>query len=417
MAKKRKAKACAYTSIGGQALMEGILMRGPRRDCIALRLPDGSIELKGEDKKPEAARWYKKVPLLRGVIAFIGSMMVGYRALMYSAEKTGGLDAEPETKFEKWLEAHFGEKLMSIIGVVALVLGLAISLVLFKFLPMALVTLLEWLGLSLGGWRTVLEGVVKLAIFLGYLAVVSLMKEIRVTFMYHGAEHKTISCYEAGEPLTPENAAKFPRAHPRCGTSFLFLTIFIGILVGFLLPWDNMWLRLGLSLLTLPVVMGLGYEAIRLCGKYNNAVTRAIAAPGKWVQKLTTKEPTLRQLEVAIAALRDVLPGDGSDLLGNPSEETARQLQDAARQPVEAQQTPAAAAGEPDAAEGPTAAEEPVAVEGPAAAEEPVIAEGPAATAAPALAAVPQAAPAQPSGGAAAGTPASAPAEAGPGAP
>lgn len=305
-----------YTSIGGQALIEGILMRGPKSECIAVRLPDGNIDLKVTETGGRSPAW-KKIPVLRGIINFILSMVTGYKALMYSAEKSGmDEDDEEMSKLDKWMEDHLGAGVMTVIGVVALFLGLFISLLLFKFLPMAAVKGLEWLGLDLGSsiFKSLIEGVIKMAIFIAYLAAVSLMKDIRTTFMYHGAEHKTISCYEAGEELTPENAAKYPRAHPRCGTSFMFLMVALGILVNCFLPWSNVWLRLLTSVLALPIVMGVGYELLKLCGRYDNILTRIISAPGKWMQKLTTREPTEKQLEIAIAALKAVIPEDGSDI-------------------------------------------------------------------------------------------------------
>lgn len=309
-------KCCkSYTSIGGQALIEGILMRGPEKEAIAVRLPNGEIDLLVTDLKKSKAFW-KKIPLLRGIVSFVMSMISGYKALMYSAEKSG-LDEDDEemSKLDQWLNDHLGAGIMGVIGVIAMALGLFISLLLFKFLPMAAVKGLELIGIPLGSafLKSLIEGIIKMAVFIAYLAAVSLMKDIRVTFMYHGAEHKTISCYEAGEELTPENAAKYPRAHPRCGTSFLFLMVALGILVNCFLPWGNIWVRLLFSLITFPLVMGLGYELLKVCGKYDNLFTRIVSAPGKWMQKLTTREPDEKQLEIAIAALKAVIPEDGSD--------------------------------------------------------------------------------------------------------
>ena len=327
MAEKKQSK---YTSIGGQALIEGILMRGPKADAIAVRLPDGTIDVSVTPSDTGKRVWWKKVPLLRGIIAFVGSMVTGYKALMYSAEKSGMDDVEEEemSKFDKWLNDHLGENIMAIVGVVSLVLGLALSLLLFKFLPIWIVSGVEWLVHLCGGkgfafspvGKALLEGLLKMIIFLSYLAAVSLMKDIRTTFMYHGAEHKTIHCYEAKLELTPENAAKFPRAHPRCGTSFLFLMVALSILITAVLyvflpeaVVANMWSRMGCSLALFPLIMGLGYELLKVCGKYDNLFTKIVSAPGKWIQRLTTKEPTLAQLEVAIAAIKAVIPDDGSD--------------------------------------------------------------------------------------------------------
>ena len=294
-------------------------MRGPKEDCIAVRTPDGGIDLKKTPNIAAKKTWWKKVPVVRGVISFVQTLIVGYKALMYSAEKSADLDFEEEelSKFDKWIEKHFGQKMMMTVGIISVVLSLAISLFLFKFLPMLAVKGLEALGLQIGSniIKSIIEGVIKTAIFIGYLAVISLMKDIRTTYMYHGAEHKTIACYEAGEELTPENAAKHTRFHPRCGTSFMFLMVALGILVNCFLPWSNIWMRLGLSLLVFPVVMGLGYELLKFCGRHDNLFTRIVSAPGKWMQRLTTKEPTLKQLEIAIAAIKEVIPDDGSDKL------------------------------------------------------------------------------------------------------
>lgn len=324
MSKQNNGKP-SYTSIGGQALIEGILMRGPKKDAIALRLPDGRIDVKVDPSNTGKKSWWKKVPLLRGLISFVTSMITGYKALMYAADKTMlEEDSDEEmSKFDRWIEAHMGENMVTVIGIVAVVLALCLSLLLFKFLPIWITAALQWL------FKTELtplllatiEGLVKLLLFIGYMAVITFMKEIRTTFMYHGAEHKTIHCYEAGVELTPENAQKFPRAHPRCGTSFLFLMVALSILVtGILYVFlpefirENTWYRMGCSLALLPVIMGLGYEVLRICGKYDNLFTRIVSAPGKWIQRLTTKEPTLQQLEVAIAALKAVIPEDKSDM-------------------------------------------------------------------------------------------------------
>lgn len=321
MSKKCKNSVC-FTSIGGQALMEGILMRGPKKDCIALRLPDGTIDLKIDDKPQKKKPLIFRIPFIRGIFIFISSMITGYKALMYSAEKTADLELDEEpSKLDKWLEEHFSGAVMTVIGIISLILGLGLSLVLFKFLPTLAVKGIDLLsgGKLVSDFKflaSVIEGIMKMAIFVLYVWIVSFMKDIRITYQYHGAEHKTISCYEAGEELTPENARKYSRQHPRCGTSFMFLSIFVGIVVNFFITWTNVWARLGISLLLLPLTMGLGYEAIKLCGKHNNAFTRAIAAPGKWIQLITTKEPTDRQLEVAIAAIKAVIPEDGSDKIG-----------------------------------------------------------------------------------------------------
>ena len=307
--KKEKFK----TSVGGQALIEGIMMRGPRQVCTAVRRPDGGIETKLD---PVTTFSWQKIPLVRGVLSMIESLIVGYRCLMYSAEISMGEEAfeAEESKLDKWINEHLGEKAQNFVMSLAAVLGGMLALVLFMVLPTTIVGLLGKV-LPLDGVRALLEGVLKIAIFIGYLALVRNMKDIKRMFRYHGAEHKTIACYEAGEELTVENIRRHSRFHPRCGTSFLVLVILISILVSSLLPWSSTGLRILLKLLTLPVVMGISYELIKLAGQYDNILTRIISAPGLWIQRLTTSEPDDSMIEVAIAAVKPVLPENWEDSL------------------------------------------------------------------------------------------------------
>ncbi|HIY10967.1 MAG TPA: DUF1385 domain-containing protein [Candidatus Anaerofilum excrementigallinarum] len=307
--KKEKFK----TSVGGQALIEGIMMRGPRQVCTAVRRPDGGIETKLD---PVTTFSWQKIPLVRGVLSMIESLIVGYRCLMYSAEISMGEEAfeAEESKLDKWINEHLGEKAQNFVMSLAAVLGGMLALVLFMVLPTTIVGLLGKV-LPLEGVRALLEGVLKIAIFIGYLALVRNMKDIKRMFRYHGAEHKTIACYEAGEELTVENIRRHSRFHPRCGTSFLVLVILISILVSSLLPWSSTGLRIVLKLLTLPVVMGISYELIKLAGRYDNILTRIISAPGLWIQRLTTSEPDDSMIEVAIAAVKPVLPENWEDSL------------------------------------------------------------------------------------------------------
>ena len=307
--KKEKFK----TSVGGQALIEGIMMRGPRQVCTAVRRPDGGIETKLD---PVTTFSWQKIPLVRGVLSMIESLIVGYRCLMYSAEISMGEEAfeAEESKLDKWINEHLGEKAQNFVMSLAAVLGGMLALVLFMVLPTTIVGLLGKV-LPLEGVRALLEGVLKIAIFIGYLALVRNMKDIKRMFRYHGAEHKTIACYEAGDELTVENIRRHSRFHPRCGTSFLVLVILISILVSSLLPWSSTGLRIVLKLLTLPVVMGISYELIKLAGRYDNILTRIISAPGLWIQRLTTSEPDDSMIEVAIAAVKPVLPENWEDSL------------------------------------------------------------------------------------------------------
>lgn len=296
------------TSVGGQALMEGVMMRGPKRLCCAVRRPDGGIETDIKELLPK--KWYEKVPFVRGVFAMIGSMITGYRCLMYSADiaMQNSEDSEPESKLDKWLDEHLGEKFQNALMVCAALMGGVVAILLFSVTPTSVVGFVSRF-IPLGRWgRVVLEAVLKMAIFLAYLALCSRMKEIHRLFEYHGAEHKTIACYEAGEPLTVENIRKYSRFHPRCGTSFLILTLLVSIAVFSVIPWTGTALRVVYKLLFLPMVMGISYELLKLCGRTDNLLTHIIRAPGLWVQRLTVFEPDDSMIECAIQAVTPVLP-------------------------------------------------------------------------------------------------------------
>ena len=319
------------TSVGGQALMEGIMMRGPKNICCAVRKPDGTIETKVEPT-PTHGVW-TKIPLVRGAISMIESLIMGYKYMMYSAQVSMGDDydpAEEETAFEKWVGDHLGKKAEDILLAAAAVIGGLFAILLFTVLPTVLVGGLNHL-VPLGRWaKVVLEAVLKVAIFLTYMAAISRMKEIHRVFEYHGAEHKTIACYEAGDPLTVENVRKYTRFHPRCGTSFLLVVMVISILVfsvassALLAIFPGLeairgtfgyrLLMIAFKLLLLPVVVGITYEINRWCGRNDNAFTRALSAPGMWMQHFTTNEPDDSMIEVGIAAVQAVLPEkEGSD--------------------------------------------------------------------------------------------------------
>ena len=296
------------TSVGGQALMEGVMMRGPKRLCCAVRRPDGGIETDIKELPPK--KWYEKVPFVRGVFAMIGSMITGYRCLMYSADiaMQDSEDSEPESKLDKWLDEHLGEKFQNALTVCAALMGGVVAILLFSVTPTSVVGFVSRF-VPLGRWgRVVLEAVLKMAIFVAYLALCSRMKEIHRLFEYHGAEHKTIACYEAGEPLTVENIRKYSRFHPRCGTSFLILTLLVSIAVFSVIPWTGTALRVVYKLLFLPLVMGISYELLKLCGRTDNLLTHIIRAPGLWVQRLTVFEPDDSMIECAIQAVTPVLP-------------------------------------------------------------------------------------------------------------
>ena len=302
-------KECFKTSVGGQALMEGIMMRGPRLICCAVRKPDGTIESK-TDPVPARKAWMK-IPIVRGAVAMIESLIIGYQYMMYSAQVSMGDDydeEEEETAFEKWVGEHLGEKAEKVLLTAAAVVGGLGAILLFTVLPTLVVAALGHF-VELGRWpRVLIEGVLKVGIFLTYMYLISRMKEIERVFRYHGAEHKTIACYEAGEELTVENVRKYTRFHPRCGTSFLILVVIVSVFLYSVLPWSNAGLRVVLKLLLLPLVMGISYELLKWCGRSDSVISHLVRQPGLWVQRLTVFEPEDSMIEVAIAAVKPVLP-------------------------------------------------------------------------------------------------------------
>jgi uncharacterized protein YqhQ len=314
-------KTKTITSIGGQAVVEGIMMRGPKKTELAVRMPDGSVsveEVAAQSLRDRSGVW--RLPFFRGIAGFLDALSVGYKALSRSAEKAGTEDGE-DSKFDRWLEKRFGDKAMNAVAAAGSVFGAVLAVALFFVLPTWVFNLLEAaVGPSLAGWRSPLEGVMRILIFLGYLLLCAAMPDVRRVFQYHGAEHKTIFCYENDEELTVENVRKHQRFHPRCGTSFLVLMLLIGILVGFLIPFTNPFLRTFAKLLCIPVVVGAGYELIRYCGRNDNTLTHVISAPGLWMQRITTKEPDDGMIEVAIAAMRGVIPENGEDRVGVPGD-------------------------------------------------------------------------------------------------
>lgn len=317
MSKENKISETQHkTSIGGQALTEGIMMRGPGLASMACRLPDGTIDIETwEIKTGKNAPWYMKAPFIRGCINFGVSLVDGIKCNMKASEKqiTDDDDEEP-TAFEKWLTEKLGDKLVPIIMIIATVIGFAIAICLFKFLPMLLSNLLEGIGVGRVG-ISASEGVLKILLLVGYMWAISFMPDIATTFRYHGAEHKTIACYEKGLPLTVENIREQTRFHPRCGTSFLLIVVLLNILVNMLLPYGkgNLLLRFGLQMLLLAPIASVSYEIIRIAGRYDNVFTRFISAPGLWLQRITTKEPNDKQIEVAIAAMEKVIPENRED--------------------------------------------------------------------------------------------------------
>ena len=315
---KNQKESCRLNKVGGQAVLEGVMMKAGERTVTTCRKSDGSLVVT-DDSFKSVRKKYKilNLPILRGVINFVEMMILSFKTLGASADALG-LEEEEPSKFEKWLANKLGVGITDFIMVISLLLGLALSALLFVLLPGWISYGIDWIlgffGVSLGVWSAVVEGVAKVCIFLAYLSLVSLMPDIKRTFMYHGAEHKSIACFEAGDELTPENAAKHKRFHPRCGTSYMFFMILLGIFAGLiikqLIPGLDVWAYSLIRILILPILMGVGYEVIMLAGKHDNIVTRAISAPGLWVQRITTKEPTLDMLEVAITSIKCALRDD-----------------------------------------------------------------------------------------------------------
>ncbi|MBQ4602240.1 MAG: DUF1385 domain-containing protein [Clostridia bacterium] len=337
----KKEMNCRLGTVGGEAVLEGVMMKGKDGTMgVAVRREDGTVVVTKE-KHTSVRKKHKilNLPIIRGVVGMVESFLLSFKVLNISAEVYGeGIDEEP-SKFEKWLEKKFGKSLMDFVMVIASVLGVALALGLFMYLPMIIAKWIENLaGADIGNWKTVVEGFLKIGIFIAYLSLVSLMKDIRRTFEYHGAEHKSIFCYEAGEELTPENVKKYSRFHPRCGTSFMFVMLIISILIFMFVPWpDKLWIRFFIKLPLMPVAVGLGFEFIMLAGKYDNWFIRMLSAPGLFMQRITTREPDEKQLEVAIIALKTALPEDFPDFVP-PTEEN---LKKAAEEEAKAEESEA----------------------------------------------------------------------------
>jgi uncharacterized protein YqhQ len=301
------------TSIGGQALLEGIMMRGPKKQAIVVRTKDGLVtkteELKVlKDKYPIVGFVF-----IRGVVNFVSSMVIGMRAMMFAAEQMPEEEQEEPSKFDTWVEKRVGsEKAEKIVIGIAVVLGIALSIGLFMLLPTVLAGFVSGY-ISNRILRNLLEGILRIIIFIGYMWLATRLKDIKRVWAYHGAEHKAIFCYEKGLPLTVENVRIQSRLHPRCGTSFLFIVMLVSILVFSFTSWDIVWVRIGMRLLLIPVVVAISFEIIKLAGRYDNILTRIVSAPGKAMQRLTTREPDDEMIETAIEALTLVLPENAAE--------------------------------------------------------------------------------------------------------
>ena len=322
---QNKDKTLHKTSVGGQALIEGIMMQGPKGAAVSVRTPDGAIdtemvECKHAKDKFKPLGW----PLIRGVVAYIESMLFGYKCLMISAEKSGLEDMEESeenmSKLDKWLNDHINKKVLGVLTGVASVIGMLLAFLLFFYLPTIAVDFINKLsGDILSNYRALFEGIIRMIIFVAYIALVSLMKDIKRTFMYHGAEHKTIFCYEKGCELTVENVRKQSRFHPRCGTSFIFVILIISVVISSAISvtWpqlrDQTVLWIAVKILILPLITGISYEFIKYAGRHENIFVKILSAPGLWMQKLTTKEPDDDMIEVALASFKAVITDNPED--------------------------------------------------------------------------------------------------------
>lgn len=329
MEQKQQSKEKFRTMIGGQALIEGIMMRGPDKDAVVVRTAEG-MKIEVKDRKLSPPGSFKRWPFFRGIFTFFDSQITGVKALMRSADLAPEEDQEEPSKFDKWLEKKLGnEKFQKVIVGLAVAMGLGLSIGLFFLLPMILASVFDrWIRTTLG--INLLEGLIRMIIFLSYMILISRMSEMKRVFSYHGAEHKTIRCYEAGLPLTVENVRMQTRLHPRCGTSFLLVVMVISILVFsvasslFLAAVPALaalrgtflfrLLMIVYKLLLLPIVVGITYEINRWAGRNDNWMTRILTAPGMWMQHFTTNEPDDSMIEVGIAAVEAVLPEEeGAD--------------------------------------------------------------------------------------------------------
>jgi len=318
-------KSCPKISVGGQALIEGIMMQGPKGAAMSVRLPDGTIdtemlEVKHIRDKFKPAGW----PLIRGIFNMVESLLFGFKCMEKSAEKAGlDDDTDPEnmSKLDKWISDHFGPKMMAVITGISMVLGFGLAFVLFFYLPTFLVDTVDkhLFKDALANLHPLFEGIMRMVIFVAYIGIVSRIPDIKRVFMYHGAEHKSIFCYEQGLELTVENVKKQKRFHPRCGTSFIFVILIISILISSVLvvvfPGIDeiraVWIAI--KLLIVPLTVGIGYEFIRYAGKHDNVLVKILSAPGLWMQRITTVEPTDDIIEVGIESIKAVLYDKSED--------------------------------------------------------------------------------------------------------
>ncbi|MDF2545636.1 MAG: hypothetical protein K0R93_534 [Anaerosolibacter sp.] len=303
-------KSATPTSVGGQAVIEGVMMKGPDAMAIAVRKPDGEIVIKKDPVQAKKKSSIKKLPLVRGVFALVESMMLGVTSLTYSAEFwDDGSEVGEKSKLELWIEKKYGDKADDIYIGFSVFIALAAAILLFIIAPTIVTNFMRKMITNtflLNG----VEGIFRIVLFIGYVTLISRMKDIQRVFQYHGAEHKTIHCYEAGKELTVENVRGFTTLHPRCGTSFLVIVMVISMILFSAIGWHNPWVRILSRFILLPIVAGLSYEVIKWAGKSNSQLVYAISYPGLLMQQMTTREPDDRQIEVAIAAMKSVVEED-----------------------------------------------------------------------------------------------------------
>lgn len=293
-------------ALGGQAVMEGVMMKGPDGYSVAVRRPDQKIKVSWKPYSSIGDR-YKicRLPFIRGIVNFLEAVTVGMKTLMYSSSI---LEEDEETKADQLIRSVFKEKADQVIVALTVTCSILLAMAIFVFLPAFLAELLgKWVTSHI--WITIIEGILRIGIFLGYIALLSQMEDIKRVFMYHGAEHKTINCYEAGEELTPEKVAGYSRYHKRCGTSFMFTVVIISIVVFLFITSEQFWIRMLLRLVLIPVIAGISYEFIRAAGRHDGGIFDLLSRPGILVQKLTTKEPDEKMLQVAIVSVEAVLYG------------------------------------------------------------------------------------------------------------
>lgn len=347
MSKKSDNKiSCRLGRVGGSALMEGVMMKsGPDVAMAVRRTDNGKITVrKKKYKSVKEKSGLLRLPVIRGIVNFVETLMLSMGTMTEATELLGLDDMEPESKFDKWLTEKLGDKMMKVVSAISVVLGVALALVLFMWLPSFISDLIFNVEAAEFHFASrCVDGVLKILIFIGYIGLTSLIPDIKRVYMYHGAEHKSIACYESGDELTVENVRKHTRFHPRCGTSFMFLVLIVSILVNSLLLWGvstlfpmapvgERWFIVLVKLIALPLVVGIDYEYVMYAGKHDNFFTKIFSAPGLWMQRITTREPDDGMMEVAICSIKSALPEEFPDFI--PPTEDMQEQENTAEEPA-----------------------------------------------------------------------------------